>query len=61
MDPGERITLECATTNPKYLVMANNHFGKINPLLLGFVVTQAKLVIWFPIRKEDRGEVESCR
>ncbi len=47
-NPGERITLECSSKEAGAIWdMANSHFGKTNPLMVGFVVTQAKLVIRF--------------
>ena len=54
-DPGERVILECASEEPDAIwSMANRHLGKANSLLLGFAVTQAKLVIRFEPEADAR-------
>ncbi len=46
--PGQRLTLECAADEADDIwEMAAEHLGKKDSLLVGFVVTQAKLVIQF--------------
>lgn len=53
--PGERVTLECTSEEPDAIwSMASRHFGKTNSLLLGFAVTQAKLVIRFQPEADAR-------
>jgi hypothetical protein len=45
---GERVTLECTRQASQTIwQMASNRFGNTNPLLGGWVVTQAKLTIRF--------------
>lgn len=54
--PDQRITLECASKEPGEIwSMANVQFGKKNPLMIGYAVTQAKLVIRF------HPEADACR
>jgi hypothetical protein len=55
---GERITLECSRSSPHTIwTMASENFGFSNPLLSGWTVTQAKLVIRFrPAKGSGRGK-----
>jgi hypothetical protein len=54
---GERVTLECLRdASTPIWQMAAAHFGSNNPLLGGWVITQAKIVIKFrPTRENTRG------
>jgi hypothetical protein len=54
---GERVTLECLRdASTPIWQMAAAHFGSSNPLLGGWVITQAKIVIKFrPTRENTRG------
>jgi hypothetical protein len=56
--PGERIIFECNSAVPAALwKMADHHLGLKNSLRLGFIVTQAKLVIRFhPDASSRRGK-----
>ncbi|MFN3347345.1 hypothetical protein [Pseudorhodoplanes sp.] len=56
--PEERITFECSSPEPgRIWEMIADHLGRKNPLLVGFIITQAKLVIKFrPTGTSRRGK-----
>jgi hypothetical protein len=54
--PGERVTLECMRQATKNIwQMANTRLGDCNPLLAGWIATQAKLTIRFHPEPGSRG------